>query len=826
MPSGIALNIRHLLVLFAVLLATLLASGLPAAPEPVAAAAFVVDTTDDDLDDGDGCSLREAIENANANDQGHGDCPEGDADGDVLTFDLPDNSTITLTAILVVDDDLEIDGSAVPGLMISGGDATQIFDFTTAEPVTVSSLTLTDGTGPDGGAVVVRSGADVTLDGVIVQNSAAGVSGGGIHNSGTLTLIGGSIVRGNTAPLQNIFNRGGGIHNLGTLTLRGSVVGPENSVRDGGGIANDAGATLIVEAGSSVSGNTGTFGAGIDNIGNMTFTDSTLSGNTATSFAGGLLAAPRSTSTFLRSTIGPGNTAVFFAGGISSSAATVTLINSTVSGNTASGEPGFPGVGGGISNDATVSLVNSTVTDNTAAIGAGLFDSASSTINLLNTVVADNNGPDCSEEFGNFNSQGNNLDSDNTCFLDQGSDHPGGTANLGPLANNGGPTQTHALLTGSDAIDAGNNDVCADTDPPVNGIDQRGVARPQEGDGVAPAVCDIGAYELVANPDLAAAMTCQPSEAAPGANVVCTITVTNSTFVVDASLSTSTPPNTTFVSLTAPAGWSCDTPDPGSTGDIFCDPDLPAGTTSTFVLTLQVNPDATPGTVITVEAVVDSPDPNIGPDTATATVTVVSPGAPAGLSVTKVCLGDGFEATFALAVDGGEAQAVECGGAVPFIGLTPGPHTLTETISGPDAESFATLIACDGAATVAETTTSVTVPEDPTAGVFCVVINVFDADDLDDALEELLALLALSALDLEIDIGNTNDNAIGIDNDNANSNANGNSNENANGNSNENANDNVNENAQDQTNEQGQDNANDQTNNVTSSPEVNIDFGE
>jgi hypothetical protein len=73
---------------------------------------------------------------------------------------------------------------------------------------------------------------------------------------------------------------------------------------------------------------------------------------------------------------------------------------------------------------------------------------------------------------------------DNTCGLIGGSDPL-----LGPLQNNGGPTKTHALLPGSPAIDAGNDAVCAAD--PVNGLDQRGVARPQG------ASCDIGAYEAI-----------------------------------------------------------------------------------------------------------------------------------------------------------------------------------------------------------------------------------------------------------------------------------------------------------------------------------------
>jgi hypothetical protein len=100
--------------------------------------------------------------------------------------------------------------------------------------------------------------------------------------------------------------------------------------------------------------------------------------------------------------------------------------------------------------------------------------------------VADNpTGGDCSDT---FTSLGYNLDSDGTCALGAVGDISSGTANLGPLANNGGPTLTHALLIGSNAIDA----VLAGCPPPAT--DQRGAGRPYG------AACDIGAYEGLFQP--------------------------------------------------------------------------------------------------------------------------------------------------------------------------------------------------------------------------------------------------------------------------------------------------------------------------------------
>jgi len=168
----------------------------------------------------------------------------------------------------------------------------------------------------------------------------------------------------------------------------------------------------------------------------------------------------------------------------------LTLNNSTVSGNKA------VTYGGGIINEsdklrgcngAVATLNNSTVTGNTAGTyGGGIaqyHDNTAlypATITLKNSIVADNIGNPGSNCRGTITSLGHNLSNDETCGLTGPGDLPGDLAMLGPLTGNGGPTETHALLPGSKAIDAGD---C----PP--GADQRGVVRPRG------AGCDIGAYE-------------------------------------------------------------------------------------------------------------------------------------------------------------------------------------------------------------------------------------------------------------------------------------------------------------------------------------------
>ena len=166
----------------------------------------------------------------------------------------------------------------------------------------------------------------------------------------------------------------------------------------------------------------------------------------------------------------------------------LTLTSSTVSGN-------FGREGGGIWNrvDATLTLTDSTVSGNTASIdGGGINNSFSGTGELANSIIAGNGaptGPDCT---GSPTSVGHNLigTNDGCNFTRATGDLVNVDPKLGPLADNGGPTFTHALLPGSPAIDAGDRASC-------RGTDQRGVARPVDGDGDGDGipVCDIGAFE-------------------------------------------------------------------------------------------------------------------------------------------------------------------------------------------------------------------------------------------------------------------------------------------------------------------------------------------
>ena len=220
-----------------------------------------------------------------------------------------------------------------------------------------------------------------------------------------------------------------------------------------------------------------------------TMTTTTISGNSAAGVGGGIAFDVDSTVDISRSTIS-GNTATGNGGGLHfqpDSNNIISVTNSTISGNSALN-------GGGVFRNAnaslSVTLSFTTVADNVATgTGGGI----NGTMNLNNTLVADNSAAVSADYAGTLNSQDFNLIEDiaGTVFSGTTTNNiTGQDPNLGALASNGGPTQTHALLVGSVAIDAGD---------PASSLteDQRGMPRPINGDGVGGAQVDIGAFELM-----------------------------------------------------------------------------------------------------------------------------------------------------------------------------------------------------------------------------------------------------------------------------------------------------------------------------------------
>jgi beta-glucanase (GH16 family) len=296
----------------------------------------------------------------------------------------------------------------------------------------------------DGGGVdrvlVVGAGLDINLANLTVTNGYGWQLAGGILNNGNLTLDH-VTVTGNTMATDagDFWQGGGGIYNGegATLYLVDSSVVNNTAAWSGGGIYSFFNSNTTIER-STISGNVSNdVGGGIRMLGNAMIVNSTLSGNQATGWYGG---------------------AIFHTDGL------MNINNSTIVENIA---PDYAG----------------------AAIFVGTFTDASATLNLVNNIVANNTYSNCFVGYFGagavaLNSGGHNIDSDGTCNLTAPGDMPNTDPMVGPLAANGGPTYTHALLAGSPAIDAGDDSVCPATD-------QRGVIRPQG------AACDIGAYEFV-----------------------------------------------------------------------------------------------------------------------------------------------------------------------------------------------------------------------------------------------------------------------------------------------------------------------------------------
>ncbi|MFF0001081.1 choice-of-anchor Q domain-containing protein [Streptomyces avermitilis] len=240
----------------------------------------------------------------------------------------------------------------------------------------------------------------------------------------------------------------------------------------GGGIANERHLTLRRVA---VTGNSAGYGGGVFNVpdSHLDLVDSTVSGNAAGE-AGGIRFDDSGTVT--NSTIAgnrvtdpgdrPGSLGGYGGGIDIRGLGTVEILDSTITGNRSSHH------GGGI-NIAPAYL------DSLPAPIPGLVDLPLGRLVLRNSIVAGNTA-DCAKAFAIIASRGHNIDGDGSCRLTATGDLPRRDPLVGPLADNGGPTDTTALLPGSPALDAA--DGCPATD-------QRGVARPQG------AACDIGAYE-------------------------------------------------------------------------------------------------------------------------------------------------------------------------------------------------------------------------------------------------------------------------------------------------------------------------------------------
>jgi CSLREA domain-containing protein len=412
--------------------------------ELIVPAMLVVDTLADEIDGNHGAgefSLREAIGFANIS-----------TDAETITFhpSLTSGGPATLTLTggdLEIRNSMTINGPGAPVLTIdaSGNDPTPttnngdgsrvftIFGVVGGSTVTISGLTLTGGdAGSRGGAV--SNSADLTLTRVTISGNSAGTPstgghGGGIANSSGNLIINGSTISGNSTVTGG---NGGGIHShFGSMTITGSTISGNSTATSGFGGGIYSGYTATTIDSSTISGNSAQTGGGVvqNGIGYlMTITNSTISGNSARLDGGGAVA--------LHSQL--------------------TLRHSTITANRSDSDDNASGNGGGVFVSTQFSQASANHT-----IVSGNFRGGSTPNDVQGVLPAQ------------FSLIG----------------HAGPL--LGSLADNGGPTQSHALLNGSPAIDAGNSSAVAGVGG-VPSFDQRGAPFTRVHGGRI----DIGAFEL------------------------------------------------------------------------------------------------------------------------------------------------------------------------------------------------------------------------------------------------------------------------------------------------------------------------------------------
>ncbi len=381
----------------------------------------------------------------NTNDTGSGSLRQAIASassGDTIDFALmgcPCSIAIT-SGGLIIDKNLSILGPG-PSQLTATVNGTSHFVIQVDAGVTalidgiaISGAVQTPTPQTSGSGIVNRG--SLTVSNAVVFGNQGGVFGGGIQNSGTL-FVHRTTISGNTVVFTTVATGGGGISNRsGTAVIRDSTISGNDGGSDGGGVLNsDGGTTRII--------------------------NSTISGNRA--FRG---------------------SAATLAGG------TLSVVNSTIVKNRAAQfQPAFHGTG-------TFTLNNSIVGDNRVLIAGGFVGNENNfnigftavNNNLITSLHPDPNPTTCYSLDG----VDGNIVGDNGC----------GVLAIGAvidstLANNGGPTLTHALVTGSLAIDGGSNSLAVDENNSPLTADQRGTGFPRVGAGTV----DIGAFEFLLDTD-------------------------------------------------------------------------------------------------------------------------------------------------------------------------------------------------------------------------------------------------------------------------------------------------------------------------------------
>jgi hypothetical protein len=399
----------------------------------------------------------------NANDSGPGSLRQAVADandGDTIDATRVFGSVELNTGELLVNKDVTINGPGREKLSVENTRSSRVFEIAAGEVVKISGLAIESGHAVVGGGIY-NAGMLEVADCSINGNEAGGLRengfGGGIYNENdaTLTVI-------DCAITGNAADQGGGLYNTGSMQIASTTVS-HNFV--GRGFSQQT-----------------SLGGAICNGGTLDITNSTITGNTASGSlqSGGI-------------------------GGSIFNAGMLVIANTTISSNLAHGSSAFPGVGGGIANGSgKVVIQNSTINGNLAdgpsgsGFGGNLFI-GEGILEIGNTILNTGSGANI-VNFGNQGaiiSDGYNLSSDNGAgYLTGAGDQINTDPRLGPLQDNGGPTFTHALLTDSPAVNAGNPNFNLNTFQATLISDQRGPGF----DRVKNGRTDVGAFEVQTAP--------------------------------------------------------------------------------------------------------------------------------------------------------------------------------------------------------------------------------------------------------------------------------------------------------------------------------------
>jgi CSLREA domain-containing protein len=355
---------------------------------------------------------------------------------------------------------------------VLGGGLSTAFDQTTLTDTSVAGNTA----GQTGGGVYCDPVGHLTLTRVSIASNHASSYGGGLFNDGTLTAMDGALDQ-NTAD-----QTGAGAYNSSTghLTLTGTRVSGNQTTGNGGGMWNEG--SLAVDRAQLLS-NLGSFGGAIGNrAGSATLTNTTVDSNQASQQGGGVYNFGGGAISVLASTISHNVSLGSFGGGLANESA-ADLMNSTLAANTAT-LTGCDLLNNQTSGPAQLSLENVTLV--ASGCPGGAIADFSGTVSFADSLVSGS----CFNDAGMLSSLGYNLESPGATCFSSGTDRVS-VANpmLGPLAANGGPTQTFYPLLGSPAIDTGNPAGCYAGGNALT-TDQRGFPRP------IGARCDVGAVEV------------------------------------------------------------------------------------------------------------------------------------------------------------------------------------------------------------------------------------------------------------------------------------------------------------------------------------------